>query len=101
MKKVEVVKQEVDHYYCDACGKELVSVPEAVLAITVRGPVFSSDDIAFEWCAVGDYCEECGKKLLNEVIKSLPVPERYDRVTRDDRLAVEKRLITRSGNDEE
>ena len=80
---------------CDCCGAELKIEPPSFF-MTLRGPASYADEgrsvVLFEWSAAGDYCLECGEKLTQRIIASLPLPERYDKEYKD-RINLEIDLI--------
>lgn len=67
-----VMKEAVDHYVCDACGKDFYERKECSLVFR------ANDEITFEWWTRGDYCGECHAMLANAICRSFPVAERYD-----------------------
>lgn len=77
-----VMKETVDHYICDNCGREFYDRKGCSL-------VFRADeDITFEWWTRGDYCPECNVLLANAICNSFPVAERYE----DDKVKIPKEL---------
>ena len=87
------------HGTCDCCGDEIDKAYSA--SVLVRGPVvypggFVEDDaIRFEWWPKGAYCPTCAHLLVSAIIRSLEIPERYDRVERDEAIAHEVDLINK------
>lgn len=67
-----VMKETVDHYVCDACGRDFYERKECSLVFR------ANDEITFEWWTRGDYCGECHAMLANAICRSFPVAERYD-----------------------
>lgn len=67
-----VMKEAVDHYICDACGKKFYERKGCSLVFR------ANDEITYEWWTMGDYCGECHAMLANAICRSFPVAERYD-----------------------
>lgn len=58
---------------CDYCGKDTGEKTNNI-SITIR----DSEDVIFEYWNKGYYCPECAEKLIDGILSSMPVPERYD-----------------------
>lgn len=70
-------EKTVDAYTCDCCGAEIDDKARVSVTVSFNGEVW------YEWWACGDYCNECGKLLADAIVRSIQMPERYDKAFRD------------------
>lgn len=78
---------------CDVCGEPGTYFPG--MWITFYGPdeALDGNEVMFEWACRGCYCPRHWETLTNAVIEHLNLPERYDRIDQDGRVAIEVELI--------
>lgn len=81
--------REVEITTCNCCGKP-IHMEDSENAYLV---IHSAGEVVFEWWPKGDYCPSCLKKLVNGVIETLVVPDRYDRINEKAQIEIEKGLI--------
>lgn len=81
--------REVEVTTCDCCGKP-IHMEDSEDAYLV---IHSAGEVVFEWSPKGDYCPSCLRKLVNGVIETLVVPDRYDKVNKKAQIEIEKGLI--------
>lgn len=81
--------REVEVTTCDNCGKPIHMDDSNITYLTI----YSADQVEFEWWPKGDYCPSCLKKLVNGVIETLVIPDRYDKVIEEAQIEIEKGLI--------
>lgn len=70
-------EKTVDAYTCDCCGAEIDDKAQIYITMHVCGEVW------FEWWACGDYCADCARLLADAIVRSIQMPERYDKAFRD------------------
>ena len=86
--------------HCDICGKKLTETEMSMHSfVTLYGPRDDKPDMTepyFEWSQCGDYCEEHAYALANTIAQKLSevLPERYDRLNTDARIAKETDFLT-------
>lgn len=76
---------------CDYCGKDTGENTNHI-SITIR----DDNEIIFEYWNKGYYCPKCAEKLIDGILSSIPVPERYDDDFRDESccLDIENKIIS-------
>ena len=79
--------REVETISCDGCGAELDGPGYDVSLVLGAGPA-GGTRVSFEWWSRGDWCEDCGRRLLAGLVAALPVPERCSPTFADQAAAV-------------
>lgn len=84
-----------DERVCPVCGEHAVY---GSLWVCAHGPEDTpdmDDEVVYEWGYHGTYCRRHLMALCNAVVQAMPLPDRYDPVSHEERVAMEVDMIRR------
>lgn len=79
----------VERRFCDRCGEEITDKNSGGSFITV----YCGGEIVFESRTHGDYCDDCGNALIRAVLNDIALPERYSRISEEERIEIERGIL--------